>query len=373
LLLVDEFKNWLIKEKKITKSSSEVYLVSVRYFLKYYETYYSKDFNKLEIDIVNGYALKLKLDDKIPAATINSKMTGLKKFNQFLVEMGYQKEIVVERNHRVEPDAPGTEDEYAISTYEVEKFLTAVRTAHNQRDLALIMLIMKTNLLISEIVDMKITDYHNGVISITDRKSQKKNYHVDNELKTILEGYVQDRTNKYYSQSKYLFISNKSGKMDKRHIYHLFTVYSKKAMLNMHITPGKLSGFHTPQEEPSRADFEYTLNERIRMDINVFPLDTLNNCIAKIEVIVDFKGNQKVFVFGAAFPGYIRNIVKNGKGFYPKGIIIIESLKKNIIKDIILDSFYMPNQSFLSFLNELEVHSLSQEEFNNIVRGIVIS
>lgn len=99
--IIEEFKKWLINEQKIASSTSAVYLVSVRNFLKYYHEFYKDDFVRLETDMVNGYSLKMAINN-IPAATINTRITGLKKFNQFLVTKGYQKDIVIYRSHRVD-------------------------------------------------------------------------------------------------------------------------------------------------------------------------------------------------------------------------------------------------------------------------------
>ncbi|CRK85225.1 tyrosine-type recombinase/integrase [Neobacillus massiliamazoniensis] len=370
--IIYEFKEWLLKEQKLTNASSEVYMVSVRHFLKYFNDHHFGEFTKLEKEAVNMYGLSMELD-KIPAATINSKMTGLKKFNQFLVNKGFQDNIVLERSHRVEPDAPVKEEEEKVSSFDVEKFLAAVRKGRNKRDLTLIILLMKTNLLISDIVDMKLKDYSNGVISVITQKNQKKIYHLDNEVRSILEGYIQERNYKHYSQSEYLFISNKSGKLDKRYIFHLFKVYSGKAMLVSPITPGKLSGFQSIQEEPVKTTLEYTVDKHIRMDINVIHEDALTNGIAKVEVIIDFKGNQKVFLFVAVKPDYFLHLLKGRKGFYPKGIFITQSFNKALIKDIILYSFYIDEKTPIDFLNQMDLHSLSENEFNNIEEKIVIS
>jgi integrase/recombinase XerD len=364
LNIVDEFKEWLSEDKKLSSGTLGVYLVSVRNFLQYYEKHHSGDFIKLEKEVVNGYVLKMVYEE-IPAATINSKMTGLKKFNRFLVEKGYQEDIVIERNHRVEYDSTSGEKEDFLSSFEVEKFLAAVRMSHNKRDLALVFLIMKTDLTIPEIVDLRLSNYQNRVIAFTSKNNERKNYHVDNELGVILDDYIHERKNKHYSESKYLFISNKSGRLDKRHIFHLFNAYSQQAMLFPPITPGRLSGFDAVHVEQVNQKFEYKVDKEIKMDITIVQVN-FHESMAKIEVIINYKGNQRTFLFSAVKPGDFHLLLKGMKGFYPKGIFITPSFNKKDIKKIVLDSFYIDEKSQIQFLNQLEAHSLSEDEINNL-------
>lgn len=367
LNIVDEFKEWLSKDKKLSSGTLGVYLVSVRNFLQYYEKHErdrAGEFKKLEKEVVNGYVLKMVYQE-IPAATINSKMTGLKKFNRFLVEKGYQEEIVIERNHRVEYEPNSGEKEDSLSSFDIEKFLAAVRMSHNKRDLALVFLIMKTNLTIPEIVDLRLSNYQNRVLAFTSNNNETKNYHVDTELGAILEDYIHERKNKHYAESKYLFISNKSGKLDKRHIFHLFNAYSQQAMLFPPITPGRLSGFDAVHVEQVNQKVEYKVDKEIKMDITI-ALVNFHESMAKIEVIIDYKGNQRTFLFSVVKPGDFHLLLKGMKGFYPKGIFITPSFHKKDIKKIVLDSFYIDEKSPIQFLNQLEVHSLSEDEMNNL-------
>lgn len=231
---------------------------------------------------------------------------------------------------------------------------------------------LKTQMAISEIINVKVSDYNREGISIYFKDKQSRNCLLDEELRNLLDDYINERKNMYYSDSEYMFISNKGGSIDKRHIFHLFSSYSKATKLIHPITPGKITALCSVEEEPESRTYEIKVDD-IYMDINVHEKEIFHGRFVNIEVLLTYKKKRKEFYFVGVKPDFIHILLNGEKGIYPKGFFITPSFSKENIQQLVIDSFYFDEQSQIDFLNHLELHSLGEEEINIIEERIVFS
>ncbi|AND41446.1 tyrosine-type recombinase/integrase [Cytobacillus oceanisediminis] len=359
--IVSQFKDWLVNEQKVSEATQQVYLAAVRHFLDYYERINEGEFRLLERGVVNGYSLKLELDN-IPAATINARITGLKKFNKFLVEKGYQKDIVIKRSDRVENNHLEIPKPEKLDTYEKEKFIQAVKIGKNKRDFAIMMLILKINLGASEIIELRLEDYRNGAILIKN-KDRRFEYILNTKLQQVLDEYLNERINHHFSNSEFLFITNKSGKMVKRHIFQLFNKYNQEANLVNPITPKKLAAFNLKDEKRViDKEFKYSLDDDIQLNCNTE--DTKHRNLLRVMVEVQYNGSIRTFLFGAANQEFMNHLLLEGKAIIPNGLILTRSFNQDDICSSLVNIFNKKGKTPLEFLNFLEAYSIKEDEFN---------
>ena len=83
-----------MKENRLSENTISSYATDVRLFIKYFKDQFDEDVIKIEHIIVTEYIKALK-NQKRTAETINRKISAIKMYNDFLIEMGIQTENVI--------------------------------------------------------------------------------------------------------------------------------------------------------------------------------------------------------------------------------------------------------------------------------------
>ena len=201
---------------------------------------YDRDLTNLYRQNVLEYVSFLKNIKMLNAKTINHKVSGLAKFNAFLIQEGIQEDQVIFKTDMMKVQTP-----YAsptkITDIEVKKFLQDVLENKNKRNYAIVILLAYTGLRISEALSIKMNDFNlqTGECIIRNGKGEKQRVVLLNsKVIHALRDYLLER--KAYSmaqQSPYLFISKKREKLDRTVVNRIFQSYSEM------ITPHQLRHF----------------------------------------------------------------------------------------------------------------------------------
>ncbi|MFF5395858.1 tyrosine-type recombinase/integrase [Peribacillus butanolivorans] len=361
--LVNEFKNWLQNENNLSKSTIEGYLTYVRHFLNFYkEVENGKEFHQLEREMVEWY-IRVQVLRFTPDATINSRIASLKKFNEFLLMKNYQDEIVITSDYRV--NLGNTFEPKVVSSIDIEKFMNSIKKSGNKRDLAIATLIINTKMTVPDIVKLKVEDYDGASIRINKRFEQDE-YKVDEETKSVLNQYLEERKRFYTADSDILFISHKSRAMDDKSVFRLFRKYSQLAELPTPITPKKLSLFYNNLDNfQSHIDYDFFIDEDIYLKIDFLTSNFEENLFENVKVSIWLNKMKNTFYFRIGKPDYVLKIVqKNGSGFIPKGWIFMHSLSKKDIKNALVENFYQGKDLKIKFISNLEKYSLEIDELH---------
>lgn len=355
--LVNEFKNWLQNENKLSKSTIEGYLTYVRHFLNFYkEVENGKEFHQLEREMVEWY-IRVQVLRFTPDATINSRIASLKKFNEFLVLKNYQDELVVTPDYKVKI---GTVSEpKKVDSIEIEKFMDLIKQSGNKRDLAIATLIIDTKMTVPEILKLKVEDIVGASVRVNNGFEQII-HNINEKTRSVLNQYLEERKRFNTADSEILFISHKSRAMDDKSVFRLFRKYSKLAELQETITPKKLSLYNNNLDNfQSHMNYDYIIDDDMYLKIDFLTSNFDENLYVNVKISIWLNQMEKTFYFRIGKPEFLsKKVQKRDEAFIPKGWIFMYSLSKSDIKNAIVDNFYTGKDQKINFISNLEKYSL---------------
>lgn len=239
--MITRFQNYLINEEK-SQNTIKSYVQHVTGYLKWFEDSKGTTFNKLHRENIRDYISFLKTVKKGSPATINAKISCLIKFNEFLIDSGVQKEMVINKKDFIK-----VQKLYAsLATLElkdVEKFRQMILEAESKRNYAIITLLAYCGLRISEALDISMKDFNlvsRELIVSEGKGSKTRTVFISDKVKDVLLGYLKERNEKKI-ESDFLFVSNRGERLDRSVINKLFSKYSK--IIGKEITPHDLRHF----------------------------------------------------------------------------------------------------------------------------------
>lgn len=180
------------------------------------------------------YLLNVRNND---AKSINRSLSSLKSYNEFLVKIGYQNNVVV-----LSMDYIKIQQEFSsptnITPKEASIFLNKLKVNESFRNYAIATVIANSGLRISEILDIKIKGltFKDNELTIIGKGNKQRTIIVNKTAIEIIQEYIINHRSKskYANTCEYLWISNKGGKLQTCTIERIFNKYSNK------ITPHQL-------------------------------------------------------------------------------------------------------------------------------------
>ena len=231
---LDDFKIYLFNEGR-SLNTVKGYILNINIYLNWFQKIYQKDFSILTKEDILSFKNYL-LNNKNSAKSVNHYLSALKSFNDFLVEKNIQEFIVVEKRMNIK-----IQSQYASPTDINEEMVTIFRqkiqNSGNLRNYALVTLLAYTGLRISEALSLKFSDFNlnTGECIIRSGKGGKqRTVPLNKKIINAISDYIENTKN----TSEYLFISNKSDKLDRTVVNRFFNVFSDKK-----ITPHDLRHF----------------------------------------------------------------------------------------------------------------------------------
>jgi integrase/recombinase XerD len=229
-----------------SKNTIASYLKSVELYLEWFHARYDKYAFLLFRENIDDYKDHLNTTG-VKASTFNARMSGLKLWNEFLIEKGIQKEMVIQKK-----DKKRIQQQYASpakhSEQEINQFIQSVLEGRSKRDYALVVLSAYTGLRISEALELKLDEIHLEAkeLEVKDGKGNKaRTVLLSDRVVRAINNYLNNERDQYRlaGVSPYLFLSNRSRKLSRITAFKLFKGYSQKAGINPPISPHDLRHF----------------------------------------------------------------------------------------------------------------------------------
>ena len=238
--MIESFIDYL-KKKDLKQNSIKGYTQSVKGYLKWFEQSKDVSFQKLHHENIREYISFLKTVKKLNPRTINTKLSGLIKFNEFLVEeLAIQPKMVISKN-----DFEKVQQQYAsLSTVEyddVETFRQVILDDGNIRYYTLATIFAYAGLRLSEALNLHTDDIHliTREITVRDGKGDKSRIvYMSEKVKIALQSWLKARKD---IDTVYLFPSNRKRRLDRTVVNTAFQKYSKR--IDKKITPHVLRHF----------------------------------------------------------------------------------------------------------------------------------
>jgi integrase/recombinase XerD len=210
--IIKAFREFL-KSLEYTKSTITGYSLDIQNYLKWLESNPKK-----AIPAFIKYLDKKEFNPK----TINHHLFALKHLEEFLAVSKLEKSVKL----------TGLSDELIAPTFDltdvqftkkdIENFIAEINKTGNKRYIALVLLMTKTGLKISEALNLKTENISgNKIIVINDERKMIRSVKANKEVQEAIKDYLASRK----GESPYLFNSNKSDKLDRTQVNRFFKEY----------------------------------------------------------------------------------------------------------------------------------------------------
>jgi integrase/recombinase XerD len=240
----EEFRNYLITRKQLSKTSVETFVKYVNQYLKFHKDMYDEGLGKLSIDSIDEYIRHIKsrkLAGKIKhQSTINKKFEALESFNVFLIDMGIQEGLVVDRNKFISIK-PKDVEMVSIDYGDIERFREVVLKNCGTREYAIITMLAYTGIKLKECLALKFPndidlDMEEIVIRYG-KRGQVKRIPMNYKIKIAIIKYLMHRE----SCSNYLFQAEENECLEQK-VNSLFRKYAHE--INPNLTLNQLRSFY---------------------------------------------------------------------------------------------------------------------------------
>lgn len=140
-----------------SQNTIKAYQYDIDAFSNWYLGQFGEGFTILRREIIMQYLDYMKVCKSNSAKTINRKISTLMQYNEYLVAIGTQKNMILSSNdklkERVECLSPTK-----VTRFEVDQFIQNIKNSGNVRNYALVLLMASTGIRISEALNLKLSD-----------------------------------------------------------------------------------------------------------------------------------------------------------------------------------------------------------------------
>jgi len=182
-------------------------------------------------DQIAEYKEYLLKERNVDAKTINRRLSALKSYNEFLVKMGYQDSLVILGQDYIRIQKQLTSPT-SITKSEAIKFMERIRKNECDRNYYIVALLLNTGLRISEALNIELDDinFKRKNLKVIGKGSKQRIIPLNETAIEIIKKAIDDRKNYKYAYnvlgSKYLFLSNKSEKLESSSVERIFNKHS---------------------------------------------------------------------------------------------------------------------------------------------------
>jgi integrase/recombinase XerD len=236
---IREFKDSLLKSKKLAECSVEAYERDINEFARFMWARDEKSLTETTQADIAAYLLKLRQDNR-SGATINRKMASIRAFFKYMYVAGLRAD-----NPSIglkTPKVVKKEVEY-ITLAEVEKLLDQPDSSlKGIRDKAMLELMYATGLRVSEVIEANVEhiNFRMGFITCTGEHGKARIIPIGRHARAALEEYVYSCRSKILKEKEddsALFLNYSGDRMSRQGLWKLLKEYSDLAGIKKKITP----------------------------------------------------------------------------------------------------------------------------------------
>lgn len=180
-----------MRENRLSENTISSYAADVRLFIKYFKDQFDEEVIKIEHIIITEYIKALK-KQKRTAETINRKISAIKMYNDFLIEMGIQNENVIKPKDYIKLQ---TKLMAPYSPTEKEVLKLKLTAKDNKRDLAIITTFAHGGIRVSELIHLELTDlkFESKSIVINGKGNKVRMIVMADVVYDALQDYLEER------------------------------------------------------------------------------------------------------------------------------------------------------------------------------------
>lgn len=221
------FQESLAQESK-SQNTINTYTRNITLFLNWLESVTKEPFNnKITQMDTQAYCKYLSDEKKMSLNTINSKLTSIKKFSDFLSDNGYMPYIkVVQKKGKTDPQVE------VLEKNELYKYLRDTISSENKLHIAIVQLILNTGIRESELCSLEMDDItisdRKGTIIIRSGKGNKyRELPLNKDARNALADYIQN--GRPETDTNKVFIGQR-GAFNRNAIYKIINKIGQKSL-----------------------------------------------------------------------------------------------------------------------------------------------
>ena len=237
---INEFVEYLEVIKKCSDYTIDNYEKDIIEFNNYLEDNKYK-INKIDYDIVKKYLVYL-YDKKLSRSSISRKLSSLRSFYKFL-----ENEYNISNDYFSDINNPKKEKSLPkfIKDSDLDKMFLSINkdTVLGQRNLLILELLYASGIRVSELVNLKLSDFnlYERSIKILGKGNKERIVYYGSFCEDALDLYLNNsrkELNKH--NSSYLLLNKNGNKISERQIRNILNDIILKSSVDMHISPHML-------------------------------------------------------------------------------------------------------------------------------------
>ncbi len=228
--MVDKFLDYLKYEKNFSNHTITNYKIDLEEFYNYLD---NKNIKDIDVNIIRGYLKKL-YDKKYSSSSISRKVSSLKSYFKYL-----EAENKIKNNPMVLISNPKKEKKLPnfLNYNDLEKLLNTPdkETEEGIRNSLIIEMLYSTGIRVSELVNIEIKNinFTEHKILVLGKGNKERYVYYGSKCQDILDKYLKIRI----ANTNYLLVNKHGNKLNERTVRKIIEEVTKKAGINVHVTP----------------------------------------------------------------------------------------------------------------------------------------
>lgn len=223
---LEDYRNELLQNGK-SKNTIDAYTRNITMFLKWIESITEEPFNNVITQMDTLTYSKYLTEQKLSLNSINSKITAITNYADYLAEHGYMPYIKVSRKKG--HSDPKVE---VLEKNELYKYLRDTISSGNRLHIAIVQLILNTGIRESELCNLELDDItiseRKGSMIIRSGKGDKyRELPLNKDARHALSDYIQN--GRPETSSKKVFIGQR-GALNRNAIYKIINKIGQKSL-----------------------------------------------------------------------------------------------------------------------------------------------
>ena len=246
MITIDDYKNYVsdfmqyLFEDGKSENTIASYVGDVEMFYKWLASKETVVDGMLKRFYITSYK-KFLVNQKYKVNTINKKLNSLVCYNQYLISQSIMGEMVVNLHKDKLKIADGSEHSVAVlSDTDKERLLFFIQdqSVVSIRDKTIIMVLFYCGVRVTELVSTRIADidFISRELSVFSKGGKLRTIPLRDDVISSIKEYMEtERRLSKFNGSEYLFLSNRSGKMDRDAVAKRLKKYGN--ILGLHLNP----------------------------------------------------------------------------------------------------------------------------------------
>lgn len=221
---IDEYKIFLRDQGK-EDNTVQTYSGHVVEYIQWYKDTFGQEPVQLYHTNILDFRSYLQNVKKLKFKSIDTKLSSLSSFNEFLIKSGEQVDLVITAEDRLkfQQSIASPAD---ITKQEVEAFLQTVLVMTGKRNYAMAVILAYAGLRVSECIDIRLTDidFQARELLVIGKGNKQRIVFINDKIIHAVREYLKERK----SSSEYLFISRNGGKLHRSSVNRFFAQCSDR-------------------------------------------------------------------------------------------------------------------------------------------------